>query len=224
MKKAIMPLILAVLILAGCAERIEKIDYSLLEDEIFFQLDEIYKNPDLEKDIPDNNFDILLTKKRTDIFSKRYEVLQKQKNNVGVFYEEYYYNKNYTLFGKNYPMHSYELKAFVRLRESELGLAFYDNVIEAEVVEETSKDEETGYAEYRLETDDDFVLYMTTDDNTVFKDDSNYFYAGHIYFGGIPDPLGLKVKVHYDEETFYEEDNEKIIKALLIEQLSGRQE
>ncbi len=222
MKRLLMIITVLYLMLSGCTEDIDKIDYTMLEDEIFFQLDEIYKNPELEKNIPNDNFEHLLSQKRVKLFSKRFEALQKANNKIGAFYEEYYYNRFGELFGNNYPLESYELKSFVRLRESELGLAEYDNVTEAVVAEETKKDFETGHAEYRLETNDEYVVYMTTDDNTVFRDDENYYYTGHIYFGGIPNPVGMRVRIHYNNISVYDEDNEKVIKALLIEQLDPK--
>jgi hypothetical protein len=210
-----------IIFLSGCSKEIDSIDYSLDQDEIFYQLDEIYKNPALEDDLPEKNFEYHLINKRAEIFSMRHSKYQNDNNALAVFYEEFYFNKRAELFGNNYPMQPYEMNAFVRLRESELGLAEYDFTLEGVVEERTYFEDDTSQGEYRIVTDsDEKVYFFTTNDDTVYKDASNYFYSNHIYFGGIPDPVNKRVIVHYDEMREVDEFNEVIVKALLIEQLS----
>jgi hypothetical protein len=222
MKRLFVFIVLVIFILIGCKkESIDRIDYSLDEDEVLAQLDEIYKNPKLEEGLSEQNFEYKLINKRMNIFSQRHSTYQKANNKLAVFYEEYYYNKRAELFGYKYPMAPYEMKAFVRLRESELKLVEYDYSVTGYVTERTYFDEETGEGEYKIETkDENHEYYFTTNDDTVFKDPANYYYSNHVYFGGIPDPTGKEIKVSYDESRTEDEFNEVIIKALLIEQLS----
>ncbi|MBN2829956.1 MAG: hypothetical protein JXR56_06530, partial [Candidatus Cloacimonetes bacterium] len=180
-----------------------------------------YKNPKLEEGLDERNFDLQLLNKRQLLFSERHSTFQKAGYLLGVFYEEYYYNKRAELFGNRFPMAPYEMKAFVRLRESELNLVKYDYSITGVVEKRTYFDEETGEGEYKITTKDaNHVYFFTTNDDTVYKDPSNYYYSNHVYFGGIPDPTGKTVLIRYDEFRNVDEFNEIIIKALLIEQQS----